>query len=310
MTHVLFDESGLAAILPSRFGGLVSQWQRCNRALRDAAFPEMQAEAAPVPQRARPEATETIAVIPVHGAISRRSDSIFSELLGGTSLDTLSQQLAHARDEEQIKAIVLHVDSPGGGVYGIDEMAQAISELNKHKPVIAFADGLAASAAYWLIAGASHIVATPSAELGSIGVYAVHFDESRMLDQFGVTPTLIKAGEFKAEANPYQPLSDEDRAAMQSRIDTHYNRFLTRVARGRGISASKVRDTFGKGRVLDAVQAEAVGMATAIGGWPDVVRLAITESRSRTHTTQQQPRPRVASLASLRLQLALAEAAL
>lgn len=308
MTLHLFDESGLAAIMPSRFGGLVSQWQRCTRAARDAAFPELQAEAGSAPQRVRPEATDQIAVIPVHGAISKR-ESIWSELLGGTALDTFGAQLQHAADTEQIKAIVLHVDSPGGGVYGIDEAAQLLAEVNKRKPVIAFADGLAASAAYWLIAGASHIVATPSAELGSIGVYAVHFDESRMLDQLGVTPTLIKAGEFKAEANPYQPLSDEDREALQSRIDTHYQRFVSRVAKGRGISASKVRDTFGKGRVLDATQAEAVGMATEIGGWPEVLRLAHTEARTRTHTTQQATRPRVASHASLRLQLALAEAA-
>jgi signal peptide peptidase SppA len=235
---------------------------------------------------------------------------MWSEILGGTSLDLLSLQLAQARDDTSTRSIVLHVDSPGGGVYGIDEMANQIAELNKHKPVIAFVDGLGASAAYWLIAGASHIVATPSAELGSIGVYAVHFDTSRALDQEGVTPTLIKAGEFKAEANPYQPLSDEDREAMQQRIDAHYTRFVSRIAKGRGVSAGKVRESFGRGRVLDATQAEACGMATEIGGWPDVLRIATTEARTRAHTTQQQPRPRVASAESLRLQLAMAEAAI
>lgn len=300
-----FDESGLAAILPSRFVDLVAQVRRV-RALA-AACPELQAEAQSR-ERASAGLVDQVAVIPIHGVISKR-ESIWTALTGGTSLDALQAQLAVAGADPNVRAVVLHVDSPGGGVYGVDETAAQIADLNKRKPVIAFADGLAASAGFWLIAGADRIVATPSAEVGSIGVFAVHFDESGLLAKEGIVPTLVKAGEHKAEANPFQPLSEDDRDAMQARIDAHYARFVARVAKGRGVSASTVRDKYGSGRVVDAQQAHAAGMVTDIGGWLDVVRIATTEARKRTSPgqTQAQPAQRVNAgaddLLRLRLQI-------
>ena len=298
---VWFDESGLAAIDPAAYARLV---HRLRARVAVAASPELVAEDSP--QRSRQQQrVEAVAVVEVSGVITKRG-SIWSELFGGCALDHLSAQLAAARDDASVRAVLLHVDSPGGGVYGVDETAQQIVALNKVKPVIAFTDGLAASAAYWLASSASRVVATRDAELGSIGVYGLHFDTSGALAQAGIVPTLVKAGEFKGEANPYQPLSDDDRAAMQARIDTHYMRFLTAVAKGRGKRVDVVREDFGRGRVVDAATALDVGMATDIGTAADALRIAIDEARLRSQKTTQQTR---ASDELLRLRLQLEDVA-
>jgi signal peptide peptidase SppA len=274
MKTTLFDESGLAAIYPGA-------WARVQAAIRAEMPTDLQA-AAIRSAIATPQAPpDGIVVVPVHGVITKRS-SFFSLLFGGTSLDGLQATLAQLRDDPAVRAIVLHIDSPGGGVYGVDETAEVITEVGKRKRVTAFTDGMCASAAYWLASACERIVATPSAELGSIGVYAVHFDHSGELAAAGIVPTLIKAGEHKAEANPFQPLSDEDHAAMQSRIDAYYALFTKRVARGRAVSVEQVRgEAFGDGRVIGAPQAVTAGMADEIGTFADVLRGITRETSSR-----------------------------
>ena len=267
MRTTLFDESGLAAIYPGS-----PAWAAMQSFCRTGVLSEAQSAAF---RSASPIATEPpdgIAIVPVYGVITQ-SSSVFSALFGGTSLDGLQATLMQLRDDTSIRSIVLHFRSPGGGVYGVDETADVIAEVRKRKRVAAFTDSMCASAAYWLASACERIVATPSAELGSIGVYAVHFDYSKQLAEEGVVPTLVKAGEHKAEANPYQPLSDEDHAAMQSRIDAYYSLFTKRVARGRAVGVELVRgETFGDGRVVGAQQAVTAGMADEIGTFGDVLR--------------------------------------
>jgi signal peptide peptidase SppA len=290
MKTTLFDESGLAAIYPGA-------WARVQAAMRtDAVSAEMMARAraagaSPV------QPPNGIAVVPVHGVITK-GESVLSMLFGGASLDSLQANLIALRDDNTVRAIVLHIDSPGGGVYGVDETAELIADVNKRKRVVAYTDGMCASAAYWLASATSRIVATPSAEVGSIGVYAVHFDYSKQMEAEGVVPTLVKAGEHKAEANPYQPLSDEDRAAMQSRINAYYALFTSRVARGRGVSVDQVRgEAFGDGRVIGAKQAVSSGMADEVGTFADVLRGMTRDTSSRAAQAAE-------SLLALRLRAA------
>lgn len=267
MTPAPFDESGLVAYYPGA-------WARVQAVLRAGTVPSVDPQAAVVRSAvATPAAPpDGIAVVRVHGVITKRA-SFWSELFGGVSLDALSAALVQLRDDSSIRAIVLHIDSPGGGVYGVDETAEVIAEVNKRKRVTAFTDGMCASAAYWLASACDRIIATPSAELGSIGVFAVHFDHSGELAEAGIVPTLIKAGEHKAEAHPYAPLSDEDRAAMQARIDVFYSLFTRRVAKGRAVAVDQVRgESFGAGRVLNAQAAVSAGMADEIGTFADVLR--------------------------------------
>jgi signal peptide peptidase SppA len=273
MKPALFDESGLAAIYPGA-------WERVQAVSRSEA-PDIQAAAIRTATATPILPPDGIAVVKVHGAISKGS-SLFSMMFGGTSLYSLQAELLALRDDNAIRAIVLHFDSPGGGVYAVDETAEVIAAVAARKRVIAFTDGMCASAAYWLASACERIVATPSAELGSIGVYGIHFDYSKQLEAEGVVPTLVKAGEHKAEANPYEPLSDDDKAAMQSRINAYYALFTKRVARGRAVSVESVRGAeFGEGRVVGAPDAVSAGMADEIGTFGDVLRGITRETSTR-----------------------------
>jgi signal peptide peptidase SppA len=204
-------------------------------------------------------------VLGIIGVISQRA-SMADEMSGpgGTSIERLTSAFRSAVRDPNVSAIVLDIDSPGGGVYGVQELAEEIRGARGGKPIVAVANSLAASAAYWLASAADEVVVTPSGEIGSIGVYSAHEDLSQLLEKEGVKVTLIHAGEFKVEGNPFEPLTKEAVAAIQGRVDDYYKAFTTAVAKGRGVSVNDVRGGFGQGRVVGAKQAIDAGMADKI----------------------------------------------
>ena len=205
-----------------------------------------------------------VAVLPIHGPVSPRAN-FFTMFFGGVGLDTWAGEFRAMLADPQVRAIVLDIDSPGGSAAGVEEMATEILASRGSKPIIAVADTLAASAAYWLASAADEIVTSPSAEVGSIGVFALHLDMSRAMDAAGVTPTIIKAGKFKAEGNPWQPLTAEAQEYLQSRVNDYYTAFVGGVAKGRGVPPAKVREEFGQGRMVGAKDAVRLGMADRVG---------------------------------------------
>ena len=230
-------------------------------------------------ERPNPARAGAVAVVPVYGTIVQRAD-LFTEMSGGTSTERLSATFAQAVADPSVGSILLRIDSPGGGVYGVAEMADQIFKARGKKPIVAVADSMAASAAYWIASAADEIVVTPGGEVGSIGVFAAHEDISRHLDAEGVGVTLISAGKYKTEGSPFEPLSDEARAAMQSRVNDYYSLFVRAVAKGRGVSVDDVRGGFGEGRVVGAQQAVKLGMADRVDTYDaTVARLARGGSR-------------------------------
>jgi signal peptide peptidase SppA len=227
---------------------------------------------------APPRTQGVIGIIPIQGVIEHRS-SLLGELFGGTSLESLRAAFRAAVADPEVRGIVLNVDSPGGGVAGVTEMAAEIRAARGTKPIIAIADTVAASAAYWLASQADQVIATPSAQVGSIGIFGVHADISRALEAEGVTATVISAGEFKAEESEFVPLGDEARAAIQARVDATYETFVNDVAKGRGVTADRVRSDFGKGRVVLARDALAVGMIDGIDTLEGVMRRVSRSAR-------------------------------
>lgn len=205
----------------------------------------------------------TVAVIPIFGVISQRV-SMMSEMSGGTSTERIGLALRQAVDDPNVGAIVLQIDSPGGGVYGVDELATTILKARGSKPIVAIADAMAASAAYWIASAADEISVTPSGEVGSIGIYTAHEDVSRMADAMGVTVSLISAGKYKTEGSAFAPLGDEARSAMQGRVDDYYRLFTGTVAKGRGVGIDAVRSGFGEGRMVTAQEAVKLGMADRV----------------------------------------------
>jgi signal peptide peptidase SppA len=219
----------------------------------------------------RPGGRPVVAVLGVYGIISQRAD-MFTEMSGGTSTERLAARFRSAMADQAVKGIVLDVDSPGGGVYGVQELADEIRAARGQKPVVAVANSLSASAAYWIGTAAEELSVTPSGEVGSVGVYAAHEDVSKALETEGVKVTLVSAGRFKTEGNPFEPLSEEARAYMQTRVSDYYDAFVKAVAKGRGVSPDDVRKGFGQGRVVGAKQAVAERMADRVETLDDAVR--------------------------------------
>lgn len=234
-----------------------------------------EAEAGPLAIRSGGTTGVAVAVIPVAGVITKRV-SLLALLFGGggSTLSRIQKSLRAAVNDDQVGAIVLEVDSPGGVVDGVPELAAEIRAARARKPIVAVANAQAGSAAYWLASQASELFVTPSGEVGSIGVFVRHEDWSAFDEQLGVKTTLIHAGRFKVEGNPYEPLSDEARAAIQADVDAYYDMFVADVAKGRGVKASAVRSGFGEGRMVLAADAVAAGMADAVGTVDDAVTRA------------------------------------
>lgn len=194
----------------------------------------------------------SVAVIPVYGVLSAKMD-MMSAMSGGTSYAGIKKALHSALSNDDVKAIVLDIDSPGGSVPGTDELASELRALRGgEKPIIAQVNSLAASAAYWIAASADEIVVTPSGRAGSIGVYTAHDDISAALEKRGIKRTYISAGKHKVEGNETEPLGKDTLAHIQDSVNRSYNRFVAAVAEGRGTTVGKVEDGYGQGRVFYA----------------------------------------------------------
>lgn len=204
-----------------------------------------------------------LAIIPVRGTLVHRGENTLNHS-GRTSAEAVSIALNEAVADHRISTVVLDVDSPGGAVHGIPELAAEIRSLRERKRIVAVVNATGASAAYWLASQASELVVTPSGRVGSIGVILAHSDLSAQLEKLGVSITLITAGRRKAEGNPLGPLDDEARAELQSQVDAYYAQFVSDVALGRGVSEDIVRTQFGEGRMVRAQSAVDRGMADRV----------------------------------------------
>lgn len=240
-----------------------------------------------------------IAVLPLYGTIVQRA-GMMTEWCGGTSTQQFAQALRDALADETVSQILIECDSPGGSVYGVQELADEVYQARKAKPVVCSINSLSASAGYWIASQASEVYVTPGGEAGSIGVWTAHEDWSAAMDEAGVKVTLISAGKYKTEGNPYEPLSDEAKAFLQQRTDDYYGAFVRAVARGRGVGVDQVRSGMGQGRVLGADAAVAEKMVDGVRTFDETIR-----QMRRSAAT---PAGRGKALAAARNQVALAGA--
>lgn len=222
-----------------------------------------------------------VAVIPIRGTIAHRMGAM-EQSSGGTSAEGIGQMLNAAMADASVGTVVLDIDSPGGTVTGISELAQQMFEARGRgtKKIIAQVNGMAASAAYWIAAQADEIVSMPSGIAGSIGVFSSHADLSAALEKEGVNLTVFSAGKHKTEASPFAPLSDEAKAFMQGRVDAAYQQFVSDVARGRGVSVEAVKGGYGQGRALTAPDALKAGLIDRIATMDATLSALVGSSRS------------------------------
>lgn len=231
-------------------------------------------------KRAGPRSAEAaggIAVLSLRGIISHRIEQVQNiSGPGGTSVEGFRRRFREALASADVSGIVVDVDSPGGSVEGVPELAAEIREARGKKPMIAVANTLAASAAYWIGSAFDELSATASGEVGSVGVWTAHDDFSEALAAEGIKRTYIHAGKYKVEANPYAPLSDEARAFLQKRVDEVYGEFVAGLASNRGVAQKRVREEYGEGRVFGAQEALSRGMVDRI----ETLEQAIERMRS------------------------------
>jgi len=225
---------------------------------------------------------EGVAVIPITGPIFRRAN-LFTEISGATSTQVLATDIRAAADNPYVTGIVLDIDSPGGEAAGINELANLVRRANSIKPVIAYAGGTMASAAYWIGAGAGEVVADATAVIGSIGVVMSYMDTSAR-----DAKSDVKRVEIVSSASPdkrVDPNSEDGRAKIQATVDALADVFIGSVAKFRRTTAEKVKSDFGRGGVLVGTQAKAAGMVDRIGSLETVIaelagQLRATRSRS------------------------------
>lgn len=250
-------------------------------------------------RRGGPRVAGGIAVLSLRGVITPRP-SILSMIFGfgGGGLQGFRENFREALSDTDIAAIVLDIDSPGGLIDLVPETAAEIRAARGIKPIIAVANTMAASAAYWIAAQADEIVVTPSGEVGSIGVFTTHEDWSKFDEKLGVATTLISAGKFKVEGNPFEPLSADARAAIQGIVDELYGMFIADVAAGRKVKAADVSGGFGEGRLLTAKRALAAGMVDRIETLEDTIARVASGDQLRPGLSGLSVRALAARLAS------------
>jgi len=214
-----------------------------------------------------------VAVIPISGPLMKRR-SFFSFLFGGSTYLDISRAINAALNDDQIGAIMLAIDSPGGTISGVEAVSDLIFEARKQKPIIAYSDGLLASAAYWIGSAAEVIVADKTARIGSIGVLMIHTDYSKADEKRGIKETYITAGRYKAIGNNSEPLSSEAREYIQSELDYIYSIFVDTVARNRDVETEKVLSDMADGKIFIGSQAKDAGLIDRIGNYSEAAGIA------------------------------------
>jgi len=220
-----------------------------------------------------------VAIIPVTGPLFRYAN-IFTAISGASSYELIARDFMSALENPQINSIILDIDSPGGEVNGVSELASMIFEARGTKPVIAYASGDAASGAYWIASAADEIVVSETSALGSIGVVGIYRGKS--------TKESAETVEIVSSQSPHKrldPTSDDGRAKLQTRIDSMADVFVSTIARNRSVTPDHVLEHYGGGDVMIGANAVNAGLADRIGS---LERLIIELSSPKTQSPPQE----------------------
>lgn len=256
--HLIEDLGGVWAIHESRARELLEHYRATNWSVHiDAA----KAAADDQPRKARSmySVKDGVATIHVRGPLTKHGSSAMPASTMNARVDVRG-----ALRDDDVKAVLMVFDSPGGNAAGIDDLAQDIAALAAAKPTVAFIEDLGASAAYWAASQAGRVVANRSAFIGSIGVYAVINDLSKAYAMKGIKTYVIKTGEMKGAGIEGTEITDEQLAVFKTEVEAVHDLFVRAVAKGRKISQAKVKE-MADGRVHIAAEALSLGLIDEIG---------------------------------------------
>jgi signal peptide peptidase SppA len=239
---------------------------------RLAGGPVPEFDAALRPQTNRTEGK--VVVVPMVGTMMQRAN-MMTEHSGALSTDQFGRMIEGLANDPTVKSIILDIDSPGGSMFGLEELTAKIRHAGTKARVVAVANSLMASAAYYTGSAASKVYAAPGSLVGSIGVISTHIDASKQLEAEGVKYTFVTAGKYKALGNSTEPMSEDTLAYMQGLVDQGYEQFLSAVATNRKTSKAKVQANYGQGKVLTAKDALAAGMVDGIRTLDAVINMEL-----------------------------------
>ncbi|MEY2704562.1 MAG: hypothetical protein RL407_624 [Bacteroidota bacterium] len=193
---------------------------------------------------------------------------------GAISSEKFAEEIRKARKDDNIKAIVLRVNSPGGSILASDVIWREMAEAKKAKPVMVSMGEVAASGGYYISAPADTIVAQPNTITGSIGIFGIFFNVQELVnDKLGVTSDVVSTGELSDFMNMGRPLTEVERTIIQSSVEDGYETFISRVAEGRGMHPDSVRK-IASGRVWTGAQAKERGLVDVLGGLDTAIKIA------------------------------------
>jgi signal peptide peptidase SppA len=257
-------------------------------AILEALGPRLAGGSLPMPSgatdRPAPQIIEPgIAVVPVLGTLVRRS-SYLAAASGLTAYADIGDEVEAVLSSADVRGVLLELDTPGDEAGGVFDLADRLSELQRAsgKPIWAIADEAALSAGYAIASVAEQIWLTRTAEVGSIGVVAVHVDQSEADRQAGLAYSFVHAGAHKIDGSPHLPLSDSARARIQADVDALNDAFVDLVARNRGIAVETIHRT--EAATFRGERAVAAGLADRIGSF-DAALTAFAQRLVRPRST-------------------------
>lgn len=204
----------------------------------------------------------SVGVITIAGSLTNGDRGYGSYM---TTYNEIREALVQAAADPGIKSILLDIKSGGGSVQGLSDTADLVRKVDsKVKPVHSFSDSSMASAAYWLGSSARKVHASDMAEVGSVGVLAIHKEYTKMLENDGITPTVIRSGDHKALGNPYEKLSEKGEATIQAQVDHMASIFNNYIADRRGMTVESFKKRAGEGRVFVGQQGVDAGLVDSI----------------------------------------------
>lgn len=224
-----------------------------------------------------------VAVIRVNGVIESDGPRSMGE--------AVVRMLRQARDDKDVKAVLLRVNTPGGGVTASDEIYHAIKQVRaKGKPVVVYMETMATSGGFYIACAADKVFANETTLTGSIGVIIGSYNLTGLMDKVGVKPMVFRSGEFKDTLSPTREMRDDEIEYIQSLVDESYTKFLGLVAEARGLDPEVLRNGLADGRIMSGATAKEVGLIDECGYLDDALAavkklagdsdLAVVEYRS------------------------------
>jgi len=209
--------------------------------------------------------------------------------LGEVGGAAFSRELRKMREDDNIKAVVLRVNSPGGSATAAETIQREIRQTRKVKPVIVSMGTYAASGGYWISTYANRIFAEPTSITGSIGVFGVQFDVQKLAGDFGITFDRVKTAKYADLPTLTRPMSDDELAVFQRMVDWIYGQFIAKVAESRKLKAADVEE-IAQGRVWSGKEALKLGLVDEMGGLGDAIRYAAKQADLRGYRIEEYPK--------------------